>query len=68
MKQPVYIFIRINNSLSWYEYNTCTYLYDQHIEYEQTALKIISDRYPLADAGKIRGLLLARESDRIEVW
>ena len=67
MRQPAYIFIRVNASLSWYEYNTCTYLYDQNIEYEETALKIISNRYPLADANKIRDLLLASKSDRIEV-
>jgi hypothetical protein len=66
-KQPEYIFVRVDEPPSWYEYNTYTYIYDQHIEYEETALKIISDRYPLVDATKIRNLLLARESDRIEV-
>jgi len=67
MYQPAYIFIRINRSSSWYEYNTCTYLYDQDIEYKETGLRIISNRYPLADATKIRDLLLARKGDRIEV-
>jgi len=67
MYEPKYIFVRVDESPSWYEYNTCTYLHDHHIEYEETALNIISDRYPFANAAKIRDLLLARESDRIEV-
>ena len=67
MYEPKYIFVRVDESPSWYEYNTCTYLHDHHIEYEETALNIISDRYPFANPVKIRDLLLARQSDRIEV-
>jgi hypothetical protein len=67
MYEPKYIFVRVDESASWYEYNTYTYLHDHHIEYEETALNIISDRYPFVNATKIRDLLLARESDRIEV-
>jgi len=67
MYEPKYIFVRVDESPSWYEYNTCTYLHDHHIEYEETALNIISDRYPFVNPAKIRDLLLARESDRIEV-